>query len=61
MTVYAGIDLHSNSNLLSIVDDAGKIIEKRKLANDVQAILHPLATFRDQLQGIAIESTFNWL
>lgn len=60
MAIYAGIDLHSNSNFMSVVDDAGKIIEKRKLANDVQAILHPLATYRDQLQGIAIESTFNW-
>jgi transposase len=60
MAIYAGIDLHSNSNFLSVVDNAGKIIEKRKLANDVQAILHPLATYRDQLQGIAIESTFNW-
>lgn len=45
---------------MSVVDDAEKIIEKRKVANDVQAILHPLATCRDQLQGIAIESTFNW-
>jgi len=60
MASYAGIDLHSNSNFLSVVDGAGKIIEKRKLANDVQAILHPLAAYRDQLQGIAIESTFNW-
>ena len=60
MAIYAGIDLHSNSNFLSVVDSAGKIIEKRKLANDVQAILHPLAAYRDQLQGIAIESTFNW-
>jgi len=60
MASYAGIDLHSNSNFLSVVDGARKIIEKRKLANDVQAILHPLAAYRDQLQGIAIESTFNW-
>ncbi|SFL69491.1 hypothetical protein SAMN05421830_10512 [Desulfomicrobium norvegicum] len=62
MALYAGIDLHSNSNsnFLSVVDDAGKIIEKRKLANDVQTILHPLAAYRDQLQEIAIESTFNW-
>ena len=60
MAIYAGIDLHSNSNFLSMVDSAGKIIEKRKLANDVQAILHPLAPYRDQVQGIAIESTFNW-
>ena len=60
MAIYAGIDLHSNSNFLSVVDSAGKIIEKRKLANDVQAILHPLAPYRDQVQGIAIESTFNW-
>jgi transposase len=45
---------------LPVVDSAGKIIEKRKLANDVQAILHPLAAYRDQLQGVVIESTFNW-
>jgi transposase len=60
MAIYAGIDLHSNSNFLSVDDSAGKIIEKRKLANEVQAILHPLAAYREQLQGIAIESTFNW-
>lgn len=51
MAIYAGIDLHSNSNFLSVIDDAGKIIEKPKLTNDVHTILHPLAIYRDQLMG----------
>jgi hypothetical protein len=59
MIIYAGIDLHSNSNFMSVADSARKIIGKRKLASDVQEILHPLAVYRDQLQRNAIASTFN--
>lgn len=60
MAVYAGIDLHSNSNFLSVVDESGKIIEKRKLSNDSSTILHALTSYCDLIRGIVIESTFNW-
>jgi len=60
MAVYAGIDLHSNSNFLSVVGESGKIIEKRKLSNDSSTILHALTSYCDLIRGIVIESTFNW-
>ncbi len=60
MAAYAGIDLHSNSNFLAVVDEAGKIVENRKISNDSTLILRALSPYRDCLQGVAIESTFNW-
>lgn len=60
MAAYAGIDLHSNSNFLAVIDEAGKIMENRKIPNDSKLILHALARYQDCLQGVAIESTFNW-
>jgi len=58
--VYAGIDLHGNNNYLGIMDKQGKKVFKRKLPNIAEVILEALRPFQKGIQGIVVESTFNW-
>ena len=58
--LYGGIDLHSNNSVVAIVDAQGKKIFGRRLVNDLARIEQCFAVYREQLCGVAIESTFNW-
>lgn len=60
MKLYAGVDLHSNNNYLGVINDKEKAIFKKKLPNDLDEIVSALMPYRKELQGIAVESTFNW-
>lgn len=60
MELYAGIDLHANSNYLGIVDEQNRIVFKHKLTNDLRKILVVLEPFKQQTNGVVVESTFNW-
>ncbi len=60
MQLYAGIDLHSNNNFIQIIDDQDKTKLSKRLPNQMAHILAALEPFKDQLKGIAVESTFNW-
>jgi len=60
MTVYGGIDLHSNNSYLGIVGEENQVIFKNRYRNDLPTILSALAPFKDELEAIAVESTFNW-
>lgn len=60
MSLYCGIDLHSNNNYISIIDPNDKIVFERKLTNNIGAVTDALARMREPITGIAIESTYNW-
>lgn len=60
MQLYAGIDLHSTSNHLGIINDNDRRIFRKKLANDPMIILEALEPFAKNLKGVVVESTFNW-
>ena len=58
--LYAGCDLHGNSNFFGIIDGQGKRLFKKKLANDLVWIRDVLRPFQEELVGVAVESTYNW-
>lgn len=60
MRLYAAIDLHSNNSVLVILDDKDHVVYERRLRNELPTILGQLAPYREALQAIAVESTFNW-
>jgi transposase len=60
MKLYCGIDLHSNNNVIVILDEADKVVYQKKLANNLDLILQQLTVFINDIVAIAIESTFNW-
>jgi transposase len=60
MALYAGIDLHSNNNYTGIIDQKDKRVFRKKLSNDEKVILMALEPYKKELQGVVVESTFNW-
>ena len=58
--LYAGCDLHGNSNLIGIIDGEGKRVFKKKLPNDLALVRDTLKPFQGELVGITVESTYNW-
>lgn len=60
MKLYTGIDLHSNNSFISIIDETGKIVRKKRVPNDLPLILSVIKSDTDHVEGIVVESTFNW-
>lgn len=60
MTLYCGIDLHSNNHVVVVIDDNDKRLYERRLPNDLAVTLEVLQPFKDELLAVAVESTFNW-
>ena len=63
MALYCGIDLHSNMSWVVILNEQGKIVLQRKLLNEMGRFLNELEPYKDELESIAVESTYNcyWL
>lgn len=60
MKLYAGVDLHSNNNYLGIIDQKDKRVYKKKLPNELSKVLEELEPYREEMEGVVVESTFNW-
>lgn len=60
MTLYCGIDLHSNNHVVVVIDQEDRRLVEKRLANSLDRTLSLLAPYRQELAGIAVESTFNW-
>lgn len=60
MQLYAGLDLHSRNTYIGIMDKEFNRVLGERVQNKMPLILKTLEPFREQLQGIAVESTFNW-
>jgi transposase len=60
MALYCGIDLHSRDCWLAILDEGLKVVREAKVGNDLEALLQVLEPFREDMKGVAVESTFNW-
>jgi len=60
MRLYGAIDLHSNNSVMVLLDEQDKIVYQKRLPNDLKTICEQLAPHREQIEGMAVESTFNW-
>ena len=60
MTLYAGIDLHSNNSYICVIDEQDTRLLERRYRNDAEAIIQALSPYRRELEAVAVESTFNW-
>ena len=63
MDHYAGIDLHSSNSYIGIIDNDNRRVFKKRAKNDLHQILQILEPYRDQIEGVVVESTYNgyWL
>lgn len=60
MSLYCGIDLHSNSHVVVVIDEDDQRVVEKRLTNELDKTLALLSPYRAELAGIAVESTFNW-
>lgn len=60
MKIYAGIDLHSNNSFLALINEESKVIYKKRLSNDLELLLDELKPYKNCIEGIVVESTYNW-
>lgn len=60
MTLYCGIDLHANNNVISVIDDHDVVQYEKRHPNDLQIIQQVLEPFQSELLACVVESTYNW-
>jgi len=54
------MDLHSSNTYIGILNQDKQRIFKKRVPNDLNLIVQTMEPFRKHLEGIVIESTFNW-
>ena len=60
MQLYAGLDLHSTNTYIGILDQEFNRVFNKRVPNKLDLILQTLKPFGSQLEGLVVESTFNW-
>ena len=59
--LYAGLDLHSGNTYVGIIEKGSmKRIYEKRVKNRIDEIIRELSPYREEMRGIAVESTFNW-
>jgi hypothetical protein len=57
MKLYGAIDLHSNNAVSGLIDDDDVVKLGKKSPCDLDVILKTFEPFKDEITGIAVEST----
>lgn len=60
MKLYGGIDLHSNNSVIALLDEADHPVYRKRLGNDLGMILRELSAHQARIEGLVVESTYNW-
>jgi len=60
MKLYGAIDLHSTNSVLVLIDEQDRVVYQKRLPNDLGLIVMELSTYRAEIEGIVVESTYNW-
>jgi transposase len=58
--LYAGADLHGNNVFLSICNQDGANVFRRRVKANLDAVNAALDPFWDRIEVLGVESTFNW-
>lgn len=60
MLLYGGIDLHANNSVIVLLNEKDEVLYRKRFPNELSTILDQLAPYYTTLQGLAVESTYNW-
>jgi transposase len=60
MKLFGAIDLHSNNNVTVLIDEKDEVVYRKRLPNDLTLIIEQLSPYQSRLEGIVVESTYNW-
>lgn len=60
MKLYGGLDLHSTNVVIQLINEKDEVMYRKKLGCDLDRIVAGLERFKGSVEGLAVESTFNW-
>src|SRR5713101_6474694 len=60
MPLYGGIDLHANNSVVVLLNEQDQVIYQHRFANHLPEILEGFALHQADIQGMVVESTYNW-
>jgi transposase len=60
MPLYGGIDLHANNSVIALMNEQDEVIYQKRLPNELPTILEQLAPYHADIEGLVVESTYNW-
>ncbi|MCP4410424.1 MAG: IS110 family transposase [Gammaproteobacteria bacterium] len=60
MKLYGAIDLHSTNAVCGLINEQDEVKMRKKTPCELDVVLRAFAPFKDDITGIAVESTFNW-
>ena len=60
MKLYGAIDLHSTNNVTVLIDERDQVVYQKRLPNDLSSIVQQLSVYQSRMEGIVVESTYNW-
>ena len=60
MKLYVGMDLHATNTYVGMVDEENTVLHKQRFRNELPLILAGLDPFKKDIEGVVVESTFNW-
>lgn len=60
MQLYGAIDLHSNNSVVGLIDEQDQVVYQKRLPNHLCTILDQLSAYQTSIEGIVVESTYNW-
>jgi transposase len=60
MPLYGGIDLHANNSVVVLLNEQEQRIYHKRLPNDLATIVEQLAPYHADIEGLVVESTYNW-
>ena len=60
MKLSGGTDLHSTNVVTKLIDEDDRVVYRKKQGCDLKLILKGLEPFQDGIEGLAVESTYNW-
>ena len=60
MGLYIGLDVHSSSSLVGVVDEGGRRLMTKKVHNDPRLVVEVVKSLPGEIVGVVVESTYNW-
>jgi hypothetical protein len=60
MPLYGGIDLDANNSVVVLLNEQDQVLYQKRLPNHLPTILEPLSLHHREIEGLVVESTYNW-
>lgn len=60
MKLYGAFDLHANNSVVALLDEKDDVKYLKRLPNDLGRIVAELGAYQSAIEGLAVESTYNW-